>query len=312
MRMSRRLFLTGAAAILSAASRPAASEPGAGPAAVPLWPGDPPGGGGPSGPLVVGSAGWLRNIRHPFLEMHRAPDPGGGAMLVVPGGSLAQVEMKREGQAAARWLNARGMTAFILAYRLPGERWGAGALAPLQDAQRALRLIRSRAAEFGVDGERLGVIGFSAGGHVAGMAAARSDFRAYEPVDDVDALSARPRDAALVYPVVSCAPQIGHARSCGILLGSGATAETRRAQSVDAYVTAGAPPFFLVHADNDPVVSVMNSVVLATACAEAGVPVTFERLSRGGHGFAMGQSSTPRPDWPERYADWLRRTGVLR
>lgn len=193
---TRRALLEAGAALVSV-PKACADEP-----AVPLWPGAPPGGGGPDGPPVVDAHGAASHVSRPTLTVVSPVTPSAAAVLVAAGGGYKRIENGREAMPAARWLAVRGITVYVLTYRLPAEGWTAGPLAPLQDAQRALRLIRAGAAG-GPAATRLGVLGFSAGGHLMGMAATRSAFASYPPVDVIDRLSARPDATALIYPVIT-------------------------------------------------------------------------------------------------------------
>ncbi|MDB5704191.1 MAG: alpha/beta hydrolase [Sphingomonas bacterium] len=172
---------------------------------MPLW-SRPPAGGGPQGPVQIDERGAISNIAIPTIERIAPARPNGAAMLIAAGGGYKRIEIETEARPAAAWLVARGITAFILRYRLPGEGWADGALAPLQDAQRALRLIRANAARFAIDPEKLGVLGFSSGGHLLGLAATRSSFSSYQPVDEADRQAARPGTAALIYPIITLEP----------------------------------------------------------------------------------------------------------
>lgn len=276
-------------------------------ATIPLWPGLPPGGGGPSGPVRVSDSGAVHNIAKPGLEVFLPARPGGGAMLVAAGGGYERIEMGREAYPAAAWLAARGITAFVLTYRLPPEGWTLGPLAPLQDAQRALRLIRHKAADYGLDPARLGVLGFSAGGHLMGMAACRAQWRSYAAIDQADALSARPAGAALIYPVITLLPPYDHTATRRALVGRHPDRQASAAWSVQTYVTADCPPVFLVQAENDPVSNPANTRLMEQACASMGVPVVRHLLASGGHGFGMGRPGTPTGAWPAWFAAWLRR-----
>ena len=313
MTIHRRSLLLGAGAMLAA--RPAASETvptrgGPNPAILDLWPGEPPGGGGPVGPVEVDGRGAIRNVAVPSLEVFAPSRPNGTAMLIAAGGGYKRIEMDKEAYPAARWLAARGITAFVLRYRLPREGWVEGPLAPLQDAQRALRLIRMRAAAYGIDRDRIGVLGFSAGGHLLGLAATRSTFAAYRPVDTADDLSARPFTAALIYPIITLLPPYDHTSTRVQLVGRHPAPEASVAWSVETHVRSGCPPVFLVQAEDDPISDIANSRIMAQACARAGIRVEAHTLATGGHGFGLGRPGTPSADWPAWYAAWLQRAGA--
>lgn len=300
--------------VLSALASVAAGPTLAGPldrTILPLWPGSPPGGGGPSGPVLVDANGAISNIAVPNLDVFVPTRPNGAAMLVAGGGGYKRIEIEGEARPAGRWLAARGITAFVLAYRLPGEDWDAGPLAPLQDAQRAIRVIRAGARNFGLDPARVGVLGFSAGGHLMGLAATRSDFTSYPMVDATDALSARPAEAALIYPVITLEPPYNHTSTRVRLVGHHPDPAASADWSVETHVQAQCPPVFLVQAEDDAISDVMNSKIMARACERAGVPVDLHIVADGGHGFAMGRPGTASTAWPSWYEAWLRTKGAL-
>jgi acetyl esterase/lipase len=273
---------------------------------LPLWPGRPPGGGGPAGPIAENARGAISNIAVPSIEVYSPAHPNGAAMLVAAGGGYKRIAMGWEALPAAAWLNVHGITAFVLRYRLPDEGWNAGPLAPLQDAQRALRLIRANADRFRVDPKRLGVLGFSAGGHLLGLAATRSAFASYPAGDEIDAFSARPDFAALIYPIVTLKPPYDRTSTRRILIGDRPSPEASAEWSVETHVRSDCPPMFLVQAENDPTSNPANTVIMRAACERAGVPVELRLLASGGHGFGMGKEGTPTGEWPGHFAAWLR------
>jgi acetyl esterase/lipase len=303
----RRPLLIAAAASLLAPAALAA------PAAelINLWPGMPPGGGGPRGRENVSEGGAVWHISTPHLNVYRPLVPNGAAVLVAGGGGYKRIEMGSEAHPAALWLAARGITAFTLLYRLPGEGWVEGPLAPLQDAQRAIRLIRANAGRYGLHPDHVGVLGFSAGGHLMGLAADWSDFRSYAPVDSADFLSARPDNAALIYPVITLEPPLQHTSTRKILVGNDPTPQESAEWSVQTHVRPGCPPMFLVQAKDDPISNPANTVIMDQACLRADVPVVFHQLPSGGHGFGMGEPGSPTGEWPGWYQGWLERQGMV-
>lgn len=305
--IDRRSLLIASGALLAAGplrARPADDM-------LPLWNGKPPGGGGPGGSIQISARGAVSNIATPRLEVHAPARPNGAAMLVAAGGGYRRIEIAKEAEPAAQWLVARGITAFVLYYRLPTEGWAAGSLAPLQDAQRALRLIRSQASRYGIDPQRVGVLGFSAGGHLMGMAATRSAFESYTTDDISGRFSARPDAAALIYPVITLEPPYQHTATRRSLVGEHPAPGMDAEWSVQEHVRAGCPPMFLVQAQDDPISNPVNTQIMADACRRAGVPVELHRLPSGGHGFGMGKPGTPTMAWPGWYQDWLRSRGML-
>lgn len=284
-----------------------------------LWPGTPPGGTG--APIVRKIADqskdtatldrWVTGIARPVLVVRRPARPNGAAMLVLPGGGYAFLSYDNEGTSQAAWLNARGITAFILLYRLPGEGWQRRQDVPLQDAQRAMRIIRAKAVQLGVANDRVGVLGFSAGGHLAGSLATRHGEMLYDPVDAADRQDARPDVAGLVYPVISLDAPFTHGGSRDMLLGDGASQEFRRARSVERRVDAATPPVFLVHASDDGLVPSGNSIAMFQAMETAKRPVALHIFEDGGHGFGVRLPRTMQAHaWPDLFTTFAARHGL--
>jgi len=283
----------------------------------PLWPGKPP--GAPAKAIVPNWTMnnpppnrelWIRGVPMPEVHVFRAAHPDGSALLAVPGGGYEFLSVQNEGIDAAERFNAERTTVFVLTYRLPGEGWSGRSLVPLQDAQRAMRLIRSRADEFRIDAARLGVIGFSAGGHLAADLAVSSDEATYKPVDAADSLTARPAFAGLVYPVTSLEPGLAHGGSRDNLLRPNATADLVRARSPLRRINAATPPTFVVHAFDDGTVPVEDSLEWIAACKTAKAPVEGHLLTEGGHGFGFHlPSDNPGSRWPDLFALWMRKHG---
>lgn len=303
----RTLLATLAAAALASPARALGA-----PDRIPLWPGMPPGGGGPSGAMARDPSGAASNVVTPVLEVFAPEKPTGVAVLVAGGGGYARIGLVKEAYPAAYWLAAQGITAFVLTYRLPREGWTDGPLAPLQDAQRALRLIRAAADRYRIDRDRIGVMGFSAGGHLCGMSAARSGFQSYAPVDANDEETAKPCFASLIYPVVSLEPPYDRTTTRRSLVGDEPRPADSAAWSLHTHVRAGCPPIFLVQADDDRVISPEQSRILDEACRTTKVPVEYHRFATGGHGFGIGQSETPVALWPRLCRLWLSSIGVMR
>ncbi|PLK25728.1 alpha/beta hydrolase [Novosphingobium sp. TH158] len=250
-------------------------------------------------------------ITRPRMAVFRPDRPNGGAVLITPGGGYRWVVVDKEGYEMGRWLAARGFTAFVLFYRLPGERWAAGPDVPLVDAQRAMRLIRHRARDFAIDPERVAAMGFSAGGHVCASLSTRFAVPVYQPVDAADRLSARPVCAAPIYPVISMDPAIAHPGSRRLLLGENPSPGQAMAWSPDQTVPADAPPHFLLHAEDDDVVPVENTLRLRAALKARGVPVEMHLFAHGGHGFGLRKSlGKPVEAWPELWRAWARTAGL--
>lgn len=254
----------------------------------------------------------VSGIAQPVMIVRRPARPNGAAVLVLPGGGYGFLAYDNEGTAQAQWLNDRGITAFILLYRLPSEGWGDRALVPLQDAQRALRLIRAGAGGYRIDPGKIAVLGFSAGGHLAGSLGTRFAEPTYAPVDRIDTMSARPDLVGLLYPVVSLEAPFTHAGSRDMLLGPDAPAALRHAASVETRVTADTPPTFLVHAADDGLVPVANSIALFTALTAQKRPVELHVFEGGGHGFGVRLPRTmPGSAWPDLFHTFGVSKGVF-
>lgn len=272
-----------------------------------LWPVSAPG-LGPTPPVesIVRRSGSsppileITGVVRPRLMVLQPDRPSGSAALVIPGGGYARLVTGPEGPEIARWLTARGWTVFVLVYRLPGEGWLRRADVPLQDGQRAVRLIRARAGAFGVDPRRLVVIGSSAGGHLCADLATRFGTQVYDPVDPADRQSARPDLAVLLYPVQTLADPYAHRGSRDRLLGKGASIDLMRAYSPENNVGGETPPFLIIHAENDPTVPVENSLRMRSALKSARVRVETHLFPDGGHGFGIASvANTTTSAWPE-------------
>jgi len=228
-------------------------------------------------------------------------------VLAIPGGGYLFVSVQNEGADFAAKLTERGYTVFVLVYRLPGEGWQQGEDVPLQDAQRAMRVVRANAARWDVDPETLSVVGFSAGGHVAATLATDFAEPVYAPVDAADQGSARPFATALVYPVVTMALPGTHAVSRELLLGPNPSPTQIARRSAQLHVSPDTPPLFLVHALDDPAVPVTNSLDLLAAMRAANRPVEAHLLQEGGHAFASGYAGSPTATWIGTFDAWLAR-----
>lgn len=271
-----------------------------------LWPEAAPGGGGPKGEIKSTPWGAVSQVSTPELSVFLPAKPNGGAVLIIPGGGYRSISVQGEGYSSAKWLNDRGYAAFVLTYRLPGEGWADGPKVAVEDAQRALRLIRANAATYGIDKARVGLLGFSAGGHLAGLAGTRFSESFYEPIDKIDTFSARPDWLALIYPVISLEPPFTKTSTHRQMVGRG-TVATESQWSVQTGVNTRMPPVLLVHAADDPIANIGHSEIMDAACKRAKVPVDFVRLPTGGHGFAMGRPGTASITWSKSFEQWLKR-----
>ncbi len=323
---SRRALLGAAATLgLAAATRPQAADAistglSYGGPSIPLWPGKAPGAPAklPVRKVEQRSSDtgfddrWITGIAQPTLEVRQSAYRDGSAVILMPGGGYGFLAWDNEGEEQARWLTERGVTCFILSYRLPCEGWAQRGLVPLQDAQRAMRLVRSRAAEFNLDPKRIAVLGFSAGGHLAASLATRFDEATYTPVDKADTLSARPDLAGLIYPVITLSKPFTHAGSRDNLLGEGAPAAEAEAASAETRVTPATPPVFLTASSDDGLVPIGNSLAMYTAMLAKERPVEFHGFDRGGHGFGVRyKDDIPVHVWPDLFHAYGVRHGIF-
>jgi acetyl esterase/lipase len=280
-------------------------QPSPGHTQIPIWPGTPPDVELPPGPesasvstmKIAGKAVVMaNNVATPTMTVYSPTGKNTGvAMLVFPGGGYQTLAMDLEGTEVCDWLNSQGITAVLVKYRVPIKRKGpyGESLQALEDAQRAISLVRYHAAEWGIDPHKIGVVGFSAGGHLVTATSTRFDKRAYPPVDAADKVSCRPDFAIACYP--------GHmwSEDEGFKL------------NPDITVTTNTPPTFLVQAENDNVDGVDQSLVYYIALKDAGVPVEMHLYAQGKHAFGLRPSKYPITGWPALAEIWLRTIGMI-
>jgi acetyl esterase/lipase len=292
-------------------------QPSPGHVQVPIWPGAVPDAVPNPKPESVGPpAGrewWPRanDVSRPTMTVYAAEGKNTGvAVVVFPGGGYQFLAMDAEGTEICDWLTSRGITCVLLKYRVPGSGpyWDAEnnrhvtpkAYTALQDAQRTLALVRHRAAQWHVDPHKIGVIGFSAGGHMVAGVSTHFGQRTYPAVDDADKESCRPDFAIAIYP--------GHLWGGE---GNASRAGTHLYLSSDIPVRANSPPTFLVHAEDDPVDGVEESLTYYVALKAAGVPVEMHLYAQGGHAFGLRHPELPIGRWPTLVEQWLHTIGVL-
>jgi acetyl esterase/lipase len=232
----------------------------------------------------------------------------GAAVVVCPGGGYGTVVDTYEGKDPAEWLNKRGVAAFVLRYRVAPRYHHP---APLQDVQRALRLVRTRGKEWNVDPRRVGVWGFSAGGHLASTAATHFDDGRADADDPIDRAGCRPDFAILCYPVVTLEPPFAHTGSRQNLLGKDPDPKLVESLCNERQVTARTPPTFLFHTGEDTVVPPENSVLFYLALRKAGVPAELHVYEKGPHGVGLAPANPVLSNWPDRLAAWLEVRGLL-
>jgi acetyl esterase/lipase len=235
-------------------------------------------------------------------------NPVATGVIVCPGGGYRTLAMDHEGHQVASWFNSLGVAAFVLKYRL-GPRYRHPI--ELGDAQRAIRIVRTRSAEFGIDPGRIGIMGFSAGGHLASSAATHFDSGNAQAADPIDRAGSRPDFAILGYPVISFTTEYVHRGSRQNLLGDNPDPALERLMSNELQVTAQTPPTFLFHTTEDTSVPPENSVLFYLALRKHGVPAEMHIYERGRHGVGLAPTDATLSTWPQRLADWLRTRGLL-
>lgn len=251
--------------------------------------------------------GTVYRVSRPTLTVFLPPDSvaSGTAVIICPGGGYRALVIEREGYRVAKALTEQGVAAFVLKYRLPSdETMPDKTTGPLQDAQQAIRRVRQFAARWSIDPEKVGVMGFSAGGHLA--ASAGTHFN--QALIQADSISLRPDFMVLVYPVISLTHSLGHRGSRERLLGSNPSPEQVRYFSNELQVTANTPPTLLLHAGDDRKVKVANSIRFYEALQSQGVPATLHLYPDGGHGFHAGSA---KDDWFAQCVRWMRQSGWL-
>jgi acetyl esterase/lipase len=296
-------------------ARAAVWQPPDGLQQTPIWPGTPPDSAQAAAPesfsaddKIAGKpVGWIQNVSQPTMTVF--PSKGkktGAAVLVFPGGGFMGLAIDLEGTEACDWLTAEGITCVVVKYRVPGSEdyWdekGHRRVEPkvptaLQDAQRSISLVRSRAAEWGVDPKKIGVLGFSAGGYLAAKTATEFRERAYKPVDGADKVSCRPDFSVPIYP--------GH-----LWKPRGDSEELRLNPKI--HVTRETPPTFLLQAEDDHVDNVNQVLTYYVALKDADVPVEMHLFAQGGHAFGLRRTTFPITDWPRLLDTWLATIGVI-
>ena len=249
----------------------------------------------------------------PTLTLY--PVSGGDAtdcgVIICPGGGYSHLAMEHEGYQIAEWFNSIGVSAFVLKYRLPsgGSRYPVS----LMDAQQAVRLVRYNAEKWNIDPAKIGIIGFSAGGHLASSVGTHFEkpVALAKTLSKIDMVSCRPDFMVLVYPVISMQDEITHKGSKENLLGNNPKPERVELMSNEKQVTSETPPTFLVHASDDKTVVPENSIRFYRALQKANVPVEMHIYLKGGHGFGMRPAAGPASQWPEVCRDWMQQLGFL-
>lgn len=274
---------------------------------IPLWPGKPPGEGGVTGLEKLGEAGAgfgaLSNISTPRMRVYRPAKANGAAVLVCGGGGYFRIQLWKESTPIARWLQQRGFTVFELIYRLPNDGWDASA--PFMDAQRAMRIVRTRAVEFGLDPMQIGIMGFSAGGHLAGFTALQPQRQLYAGSDKYEKASARPDFSVLLFPVVSLRKPYDTTRTRREIVGDTPSAEAESAWSLDTYASAAAPPTIIFASADDKTAPPGHGIMLFEKLNAAGASVELHLFRDGGHGWGLGKPEQVLSQWPGMFVKWF-------
>jgi acetyl esterase/lipase len=301
--MKRLCIVLVALALLTVAHlpsvRPAGGDKqGDGPKTLPLWPDGAPG-------AVGKEAGDIPTVT---VYLPPADKATGAAVVICPGGGYGGLAMDHEGHQVAKWLNTLGVAGVILKYRhAPNYRHPI----PLTDAQRAIRFVRANAKDWKIDPNRVGILGFSAGGHLASTAGTHFDKGDPDAKDPIDRLSSRPDFMVLVYPVITLVGPKAHAGSRNNLLGKNQEAKLVESLCNEKQVTADTPPTFLTHTKEDNGVPPENSMMFYEACKKAGVPTEIHLYEKGRHGLGLGPKDLEFSQWPERCAEWMVKIKVL-
>lgn len=250
----------------------------------------------------------ISGVSLPETMVYRPSTPNGIGIVVFPGGSYQRISIDNEGRDVGKALTELGYTIFVCTYRMPGEGHHLGSETSLADAQRAIRWVRAHAKKWNL--HTIGVLGFSAGGHLAGQLATRFNVQLQASTDDIDAQSARPDFCGLMYPVITMNEQFGHKGSAYELLGQYVTESELNRYSIEKCVHNTMPPCFLVHANDDQSVPVENSVLLWNALRKSSIDVEMHLFNEGGHGFGIkGVETKPAGQWPVLFSQWIKFIG---
>ncbi len=278
---------------------------------VPLWQGDPPN-YRETGEVTIWDTSDIvrvRNVQKPDIAVFlpSKKNATGEAVVICPGGGYGILAYDWEGSDIARWLNSQGIAAFVLKYRLPGSKSNIIPYkSPLMDAQRAMRIVRSNAESWNIDPERIGVMGFSAGGHLASTLSTHYDAGDPSSSDPVEKVSCRPDFSVLVYPVISFTEDFQHSGSRINLLGEDADESLVKYYSNELQVTEDTPPAILIHSDDDKAVPVENSIAYYKALRNNDIASELHIYPYGGHGYSLAIGQGHLATWPDRVIEWIR------
>jgi acetyl esterase/lipase len=253
--------------------------------------------------ILVNGTRRIYSVIEPTLTKFEPANPNGTAIIICPGGAYIRLSIDNEGEHVAKALNEKGITAFVLKYRLPNDSiMKDKTVGPLQDLQEAIRTVRKNATAWGLKENKIGVMGFSAGGHLASCATVHFKFKADR--NNTDTINVRPDFSILIYPVINLSPKLAHKNSRNNLLGSQPTKKQIDFFSTDLQVNRLCPPVFLVHAADDSSVPVANSLRFYEACVKSKVLAEMHLYPKGGHGFGL-ENITTNDRWIERLFNWI-------
>lgn len=275
-----------------------------------VWPNGAPDSNGMTLPEETFEGKRVRNVSEAEMYVY-LPKLGvntGAAVVICPGGGYMIEAMDHEGYDLAEWLAERGVAGIVLKYRLP---YGHHEI-PLKDVQRTIRIVRQKAAEWGIKPEKIGIAGSSAGGHLASTAGTRFDLGKPESSDPVEKFSCRPDFMLLLYPVITFDEEFGHMGSRNNLIGAGNKWELVERYSNERQVTAQTPPTFLILSDDDKTVPPRNSIEFYLALKKFNIPAEMHIFRDGGHGFGMNKKNLPVDQWPDLFAKWMKAQGITK
>jgi len=275
-----------------------------------VWPNGAPESNGMTLPEEVFEGRRVRNVSEAEMYVY-LPKIGintGAAVVICPGGGYIMEAMDHEGYELAEWLSTQGVAGIVLKYRLP---YGHDKI-PLEDAQRALRIVHQKAPEWGINPAKIGIAGSSAGGHLAATAGTRFDMGKADASDPIEKYSCRPDFMLLLYPVITFSEEFGHMGSRTNLIGSGNKWELVEKYSNELHVTAQTPPTFLILADDDVAVPTRNSIEFYMALKKYKIPAEMHIFRDGGHGFGMTKKNLPVDQWPNLFAQWMKAQGITK
>ncbi len=259
---------------------------------------------------IVDKHGTISHVKSPYLIIYTPQYSNHIAILTISGGGYVREEIAKESTPTSKFLQQHGFTVFELIYRLPHQDKN-NEFVPFQDGQRAIRVIRSHASQFNIDPERIGVIGFSAGGHLAGMLATQWAHQFSTLNDPIDHISSKPNFTALLYPIISMQPPLDHTHAYKSLIGKTPNLAEQTFFLVNLQVNKRTTPIFLAHSQNDPIAPIQHSLDLKNALEKNNIPFEFHLFTNGGHGWGLGKKNTETTQWPTLFLAWLEKINIL-